>query len=271
MTITRDLPEAGRRVGPVSIGVANVVRSEWTKVWSLRSTYWSIACAILGTVGVGGFMGARWAGQPANVLDGLDATNLTLSGTYLAQIVVGALGVLVISSEYTTGMIRATLAAVPQRRAVLAAKALVVAVTTFLAGEAGAFAAFGVGQAFLARTGFGASLGDPGVLRAVFGAGLYLAAVTLLGFGLGAAIRSTAGAVSAFFGVLFAPDVIVDLLPDRWRDDIINYLPANSGSQIFTTASTRGALPPWVGLGVFCLYAVTALAVAFALVNRRDA
>ncbi len=253
-----------------TVGFPNLMRSEWTKLRSLRSTYWSAAFVLLATVGLGIFMGARWAHQRGPVAPGFDATNTSLSGVYIAQIIVGALGVMAISSEYATGMIRATFAAVPQRRTLLAAKAVVLALATLALAEVLCFAAFGSGQALLANKGAGVSLGDPGALRSVFGAGLYLTAAALLGFGLGAAIKHTAGALSAFFGLLFAPSAIVDLLPTDWRNDLINYLPANAGSQIFTVYNNKGALGPWAGLGVFCLYATAALVVGLVLTAVRD-
>jgi hypothetical protein len=166
-------------------------------------------------------------------------------------------------------MIHATFSAVPQRRTVLAAKAVVVTGTTLVLGELLSFAAFFLGQALLRK--YGVSLADPGVLWAVIGAGLYLAVVSLLGFGIGATIRYTAGGVAAFFGVLFAPTVLSQLLPTDWHNAIINWLPANAGSQIFTVVHPPGALQPWAGLGVFCIYVVVALAAAWVLITTRDA
>jgi ABC-2 type transport system permease protein len=264
-----------------TIGFGNLMRSEWTKLRSVRSTYWTVVAAALCTVALAVIICARFrqiiGNEGPGKLDGFDATLTSLNGIYLAQIAIGTLGVLVISSEYATGMIRATLSAVPQRRAVLAAKALVFAGATLVLGEVMSFAAFGIGQAILSGAHgvpglhTSASLADPGVFRAVFGAGLYLAAVGLLGFGLGATIRHTAGALSAFFGLLFGASVITALLPTSWRNDIMPYLPANSGSQIFTIVPSHDALSPWSGLGVFCLYAVAALIVGFVLVGVRDA
>lgn len=259
---------------PRTIGFGNVMRSEWTKLVSVRSTWWTAVVAVLATLGLAVALCARWAHNiRLNPLQdvGFDPTNTSLSGIYLAQIAVGTLGVLAISSEYGTGMIRATLGAVPQRHALLAAKGLTFAIVTFVVGELVSFAAFGLGQLVLSDAHAGASLGDPGVLRSVFGAGLYLTAVGLLGFGLGALVRHTAGALSAFFGVLFALTALVDLLPTTWRNDVIKFLPANSGSQIFTVLRTHDSLTPWVGLGVFCLYPAAALVGAFVLIGRRDA
>jgi ABC-2 type transport system permease protein len=264
-------PEVAAAAPATTVGFDNLLRSEWTKLRSLRSTYWCATCIVLATVGLGIFMGARWAHQSGPIPPGFDSTNTSLSGVYIAQIIVGALGVLTISSEYATGMIRATFSAVPQRRALLAAKAVVLALSTLVLAEVVCFVAFLSCQALLANKGAGVSLGDPGALRSVFGAGLYLTAAALLGFGLGAAIRHTAGGLSAFFGLLFAPSAIVDLLPTDWRNDLINYMPANAGSQIFTVYNNKGALGPWAGLGVFCLYAVAALATGFILTGLRDA
>jgi ABC-type transport system involved in multi-copper enzyme maturation permease subunit len=200
-----------------------------------------------------------------------DPTLASLNGIFLAQVAVGTLGVLVISSEYGTGMIRATFGAVPQRRAVLAAKGLVFVAVTLVIGEILSFAAFGIGQAILSGAHAGASLGEPQVLRAVVGGGLYLAAVGLLGFGIGALVRHTAGALSAFFGVLFALTALADLLPASWRNDVMPYMPANAGTQIFAVQRVHDSLAPWTGLGVLCLYAVAAIAAATVLINRRDA
>jgi hypothetical protein len=194
-----------------------------------------------------------------------------LTGFFLVQVAVGALGVLTISSEYGTGMIRATFGAVPQRRTLLAAKGLVFAATAFVISEALSFLAFWISQAILHSQHAGMSLGQGAALRATFGGGLYITAMGLLGFGLGALIRHTAGALSAFFGIVFASSALVDLLPTSWRNDIMKFMPINAGSQILSTQPTHDALGPWAGLGVLCLYGLAAITVATVLLNRRDA
>jgi ABC-2 type transport system permease protein len=270
-------PSATQSASPtaqVTVGFGNLMRSEWTKLRSVRSTYWTAITAVLVTAGLGVGMCIRWqrdiTQHPTDAIK-FDSTLTSLDGIYLAQVAIGALGVLIISSEYGTGMIRATLGAVPQRRTMLAAKGLMFALCTLIVSEIVAFATFGIGQAILGRAQIGASLSHPAVLRAVSGAGLYLTAVGLLGFGLGALIRHTAGALSTFFGLLFALTVIADLLPTTWRNNIIQYLPANSGSQIFTTVPNQNALSPWTGLTVFCLYPLAAITAAAILIRRRDA
>ena len=257
-----------------TVGFANVLRSEWTKLRSVRSTYWTVGICTLAAFLLAGIVCAHWASSikhdPSQLI-GFDPVLNSLDGLYLGQVAIGALGVMMISSEYGTGMIRATFGAVPQRRTLLAAKALVIAASTFVIGEVLSFSAFGVGQAFLSSAHAGGSLSNSTDLRAVFGGGLYLTAVALLGFGLGALIRHTAGALSAFFGLMFATSVIVDLLPTSWRNDVIKFMPSNAGSQIVTTVRTHDSLSTWTGFGVLCLYPAVVLLVAFLLVNRRDA
>jgi len=251
---------------------AGVLRSEWTKLRSVRSTYWTGAIAVLATIAIAVILCVKWAADIRHSPgDTLDPTLTSLNGIFLAQVAVGTLGVLVISSEYGTGMIRATFGAVPQRRAVLAAKAIVFTAATLLVGELLSFTAFGIGQAILSGVHAGASLSQPGVARAVFGGGLYLAAVGLLGFGMGALIRHTAGALSAFFGVLFALTALADLLPTSWRNDVMPYLPANAGTQIFAVHRGHDALAPWPGFAVLCAYAGAAIIAATLLITRRDA
>jgi hypothetical protein len=251
---------------------ADVLRSEWTKLRSVRSTYWTGLIAALATIGVCVIVCIKWADDIRHSPDTtIDATTVSLNGIFLAQVAVGTLGVMVISSEYGTGMIRATFGAVPHRRAVLAAKGLVFGVVTLVIGEILSFTAFGIGQAILSGAHAGVSLGQPEVLRAVIGGGLYLAAVGLLGFGIGALVRHTAGALSAFFGVLFAVTALADLLPSSWRNDVMPYMPANAGTQIFAVQRVHDSLAPWTGLGVLCLYAAAAIAAATVLVTRRDA
>lgn len=250
----------------------DVVRSEWTKLRSVRATYWTGLIAVVATIGICMIVCIKWAHDIRHSPgDTVDPTLASLNGIFLAQVAVGTLGVMVISSEYGTGMIRATFGAVPQRRAVLAAKGLVFGVVTLGIGELLSFVAFGIGQAILSGAHAGASLGQPQVLRAVAGGGLYLAAVGLLGFGIGALVRHTAGALSAFFGVLFALTALADLLPTSWRNDVTPYLPANAGTQIFAVQRTHDSLAPWTGLGVLCLYAAAAITAATVLVTRRDA
>jgi len=251
---------------------ADILRSELCKLRSVRSTYWTLCAAVVFNITLAAlaaiFIPGRLSGEEKATVD---ATRLSLAGLHLSQIAFGVLGVLVIASEYDTGMIRTSLSAVPQRRLLLAAKAIVFAVTALIVGIFASFAAYFVFQAFLSDKSLQSAIRDPGVLRAVTGGGLYLTALGLLGLGLGAIVRGSAGAIAALFGLLFVPQLLVQLLPQSWKATIGPYVPMQAGSQIFSAHPETGALGPWTGFGVFCLYAVVALGVGFILINRRDA
>lgn len=253
-------------------GFANILRSEFCKLRSVRSTFWTLLAAVVFNVGFAALgaiflPGALSADEKATV----DVTRLSLAGLHLSQIAFGVLGVLVITSEYGTGMIRATLSAVPQRRLVLAAKAIMFAVTALVVGALSSFAAYFVFQAFLSDNALRSSISDPGVLRAVTGGGLYLVVLGLLGLGLGTIIRSSAGAIAALFGLLFVPPILLQLLPHSWQTTIGPYMPMDAGSQIFIVQREAASLGAWTGFGLFCLYAAVALTAGVLLINHRDA
>lgn len=273
-TANAPAPAGARRSPGVALSdFGAVMLAEWTKLRTVRSTYWTAVFAALAVVGVAAGSCAQWAGtigQHRDRLSDLDPITTSLNGTYLGQLAVGTLGVLVISAEYGSGMISATLTAIPQRRTVLAAKALAFTAGTLVLGQLVGFAAFGLGQAILSTQHAGVSLSHPGALRATIGAGLYLAAVGLLGFGIGAAVRHTAGALATLFGLLFLPSALADLLPPS-RHYVIEYMPANCGSQLFTANPHPPALAPWTGFAVFCLYVLASLIAAVILAERRDA
>ena len=253
--------------------LAGVLRSEARKLHTVRSTWWAMLAAAGATVVTAALLGAFLPGRlSAHQAATADSVRISLGGLHLSQVAIGLLGVLTITSEYGTGMIRATLAAVPQRRLMLAAKALVLAAATLTAGIAASFAAYAVFQAFLpAGDAMRTTLATPGVLRAVTGAGLYLGVLALLGFGLGAVFRSSAGAVAVLLGTLFVPTLLVMLLPQSWQDTIGPYLPMNAGDALYTVRPEAHMLRPWAGFGVFCLYAAAALATGLVLIGRRDA
>jgi ABC-2 type transport system permease protein len=254
-------------------GFLDVLRSEFLKVRSVRSTYWTLLAAVASNVALAAVVAAIIPGAlSAEDKQTVDPIRLSLAGLHLSQIAIGVLGVLVIAGEYGSGMIRATFGAVPRRRTILAAKALTFAAAAALVGIVSCFAAFLVFEAIVTDPVLKSSIGDPGVLRAVIGGGLYLAVLGLLGLGLGALIRSTAGAVAVLFGLLFVPAILLELLPRVWQTTVGPFLPMQAGSQIFI-AQNRGPddLGAWTGMAVFALYAAVALAVGFILVERRDA
>ena len=249
-------------------GFADILRAELCKLRSVRSTYWALGAAVAFNIGLAALVAVL---LPEHLTANFDATRISLGGLHLSQIAIGVLGVLVITSEYDTGLIRVTLSAVPQRRRMLAAKAIVFAATALVVGLVACFAAFFVFQLFLADDSLRTSLGDPGVLRAVIGGGLYLTVLGLFGLGLGAIIRSGAGAIAALFAVLFVPPLVLELLPRSWQETIGPYVPLDAGSQIYSLRHEAGSLGAWSGFGVFCLYAAVALGVGFVLIDRRDA
>jgi ABC-type transport system involved in multi-copper enzyme maturation permease subunit len=251
---------------------AAILRSELCKLRSVRSTFWSLFAAVAFNVGLAALLAIFLPAQlSAHDKATLDVTRVSLGGMHLSQIAFGVLGVLVITSEYTTGTIRASLSAVPQRRLLLAAKTIVFTASALIVGIFASFAAYFVFQAFLSGEALRTSIGDPGVLRAVIGGGLYLTVLGLLGLGLGAIIRSSAGAIAALFGLLFVPQLLTELLPHSWKDTVGPYVPMQAGSTIFSAHREAGALGAWPGFGVFCLYALLTLAAGFVLINHRDA
>jgi ABC-2 type transport system permease protein len=252
---------------------SDVLRSEFRKLTTVRSTYWALAAVVVSNVAVAALLAIFLPGHmSAHQKMTIDSVRVSLGGLHLSQVAAGVLGVLVITSEYGTGMIRATFAAVPQRRLLLTAKTAVFTATALITGTASCLAAYFAFQAFLpAGDAMRTSLADPGVLRAVTGAGLYLTVLGLLGLGLGAIIRSSAGAIATLLGLLFVPTLLVSLLPQSWQDTIGGYLPMNAGEAIIAVQHEAHILQPWPGFGVFSLYAAAALAAGFVLITRRDA
>jgi ABC-type Na+ transport system ATPase subunit NatA/ABC-type transport system involved in multi-copper enzyme maturation permease subunit len=193
------------------------------------------------------------------------------TGVGLGQLAIGVLGVLVITSEYSSGVIRASLLAVPRRLPVLAAKAVVFAVLLLVVTEIVAFCSFFVGSAIL-HAHVPVSLSDSGVTRAVAGAGLYLTVLGLLALAIGTMIRHTAGAISTIIGIVFVLPILTGLLPSSWGAHINAYLPEQAGTLITHTHEQSGdLLSPWQGFGVLCIWTVLALAAAAYLLERRDA
>jgi ABC-2 type transport system permease protein len=250
----------------------DVLRSEFCKLRSVRSTYWALIAGLAFNVLLAVLLAIFLPDQlSAHERATLDSTRVSLGGMHLSQVAFGLLGVLAVSSEYTTGTIRATLTAVPRRRLVLGAKVVVLAASALAVGVLSCFAAYFAFQAFLSSGSLRTSLGDAGVLRALLGGGLYLTALALLGLGLGAIMRSSAGAVATLLALLFVPPILLELLPHAVRQSLNGYVPMEAGSAIFSVHQDAGTLQPWAGFGVFCAYVAAALACAFVLIKHRDA
>jgi hypothetical protein len=253
--------------GAGTYGLRGAARMEWRKLRTVRSTYWILLIFIGGMTGISVADGATGPAQPAA---SYDPTQSALGGLAIAQIALGILGVLAFSSEFSTGSIRATLAAIPRRGRVLAAKALVIAGATLAIGEVLAFAAFAVFPVAAPHGVPHASLGQPGVLRAVLLVGAYPCMIALIGLGLAAVIRHTAGAISAIVAVLFVLPLV--LLPLGMHNADLKFLPWIIGvNSLAAVKPVKDSLSAGAGFGLLCLYAAVALAAGGWALARRDA
>ena len=259
-------------------GFGHLLAAEWTKIRSVRSTLWTLILLVVVTVGFTSLLtlaisATRGRSRPAaDAAIRADPVSVILgTGLTFGQLTICVLGVLVIASEYSSGVIRASLLAVPRRMPMLAAKLVVFAVIVVIVGEVASFGSFFAGSAIL-HSHAPVSLGDPGVTRAVIGAGLYLTVLGWFSMAIGALLRHTAGAITTAIGVVFALPIIGGFLPGSWGQHIDNYLPSVSGEMI--TRAHQGVndvLSPWQGFGVFCIWTAVLLAGAFYFLQRRDA
>ena len=277
MTTVRHATGGGLEApGPGHYGLRSLLSSEWIKLTSVRSTVWTLVVTAVAGVGIGALVtsaeASRFSTRSFAARLAFDPTRSSPSGILFAQLAIGILGVLVVSAEYSTGTIRATLSATPRRPMVLAAKVLLFAVVTAVVGEVVSFAAFLLGQHILSGQAPTASLSDPTVLRAVVSAGLYLSALGLLALGLATIIRHTPAAISTFVGLLFILPIIADVLPSSFADDVNRFLPADIGIQMMS-ANYHGADPigPWLSFALLAGYAAIALILGGVMLVRRDA
>jgi ABC-2 type transport system permease protein len=259
-------------------GFSRLLLSEWTKLRTVRSTVWSLLLLVVLTLGFTGLFIAltvsQWdksthAQQQQIIHDPVGA--ILGSGFQLSQLTICVLGVMVMASEYSTGMIRSSLLAVPKRIPMLVAKCVVFAAVVFIVGEVVAFASFFLGAPIL-HSKAPVALGDPGVVRAIIGAGLYLSMLGLFALAIGAIVRHVAGAITGIIGFVLVLSPLAQLLPGSLGDHIHAYLPTEAGHLI--GQSRQGPddlLTPWQGFGVFALWTAVLLVVAGYLLNRRDA
>jgi ABC-2 type transport system permease protein len=278
-------------------GFFGTVRSEFTKIRSVRSTYWTLLALILACVGIGALF--SW-GQTQRLLrfeDGASpgnkippgiaehiaheirsqAASISLFGLLIGQLIIIVLGALAITSEYSTGMIRTSLTAMPRRGTVFAAKGVVFGVVALVVGLVTSFLSFFVGQLILSTQHVNTTLGHPNVLRIVIGGGLFLAVCGLLSFGIGAMLRHTAGVIASGIGLMFVLWILSQFLPgppSGWfgQEDIDKWIPFNAGSAIWENqANGLHPFSPWIGFGVFCAYAAVAIVGGLIVFLRRDA
>ncbi len=253
-----------------------VLRSEWTKLWSLRSTRWSLLAAFVSMAGLGPLIAAVQMGRWLQMSPGdrltYDSINIGVGGYHLAQLAIGVLGVLVISGEYSTGMIRSSLMAAPTRLPVLLAKIVVFAAVTFTLMLIASLISFFAVQAIVTQHHVQHAIGDPGALRTVIGTSLYMTGLGVLCVGLGALLRNTAGGITAFVALLFVLPGISAILPSSLDHSISKYLPLNAGTTVATHQFDNPYhLGVWGGFALFCGYALLAVALGAVTLLRRDA
>ena len=250
---------------------ARVLLSEWTKFRSLRSSVSTLLTAIVLMIGLGAMFAAITASQSTGFEPGATAISTSLTGTFFAQIAVGVLGVLLITGEYSTGMIRSSLTVVPSRLPMLWGKLAVFAGTVFLTMLAASITSFLVGQALLGDQ-LSASASDPGAVRSILGAALYLTVAGLTAIALGALLRNTAAAITTFVAVFFVIPPLTNLLPTSLTDHFVQYLPSNAGAvMVDGTFGVAHPLTPWTGFAVMCGYAVVLIGFAAWWLRRVDA
>jgi hypothetical protein len=289
-------------------GFANTLRSEFTKIRSVRSTYWTLFALVVTCVGISALFSWGVSGRPGRILAGggeigfasaaqrhaaavqaaaeihAHAAAYSLFGLLIGQLVMIVLGAITITSEYSTGMIRTALSSMPRRGTFFAAKAVVFGVVALVTGMVISFAAFFLGQAILSTGNavlaghtLSTTLSAPGVLRVVIGGGLFLTVCGLLSFGIGAMLRHTAGAIATGIGLMFVVWILSNFLPgppSGWfgQADIDKWVPFNAGSAIWDFPG-NGVNPfsPWIGFAVFSAYAAAAVIAGLVLFQRRDA
>lgn len=262
-------PTSSVRTGRASF--VNTLRAESTKLWTLRSTAWTLLALVLITVGFAVLTAWGSSQAPRDALATLDPTQTIFFGILFGQLAAAVLGALVICSEYNSGGIRTTLTATPNRVMVLAAKAVNFAVVMTVVGLISSFAGFFLGARFYVGTPAEVAIGDPHVLPAVIGAGLYLAGSGLFGLAVGVFIRKSAGAIAIAIALLLIVPIVLGSVPVDWLQSINKYLLAGPGSQVLDSRVVAGQLGQWQGFGIFCAEWFGLLVAGAVSMVRRDA
>ncbi|ASD23322.1 ABC transporter permease [Cryobacterium sp. LW097] len=251
------------------------LRSEWIKLRTVRSTIWSYATVIVISLGMAALMSAALPTEggslPAAVQTSMLAQAATF-GVFFGQLVVAVLGVLAISGEYSTGMIRSSITAVPRRLPMLAAKAVVLFVCTFVVGLISTLGSYLVAAPILAGKEITASPTDPDLLLPLLGGALYLALVAVFALGVGAMLRSSAGGISAALGILLLLPIVLSMIPAQWLADLLPYLISNAGLAIFgLNGFTSATFETWQNVLIVLGWVAVSLVGAAVLLKRRDA
>ena len=252
-----------------------VILSEWTKLHSLRSTRWSLAVAVILTIGLPAIFAAvtksHWSHMSPHDRADRHPLDIALAGVNLSQLAFGVLGVLVITGEYATGMIRASFTAVPKRLPVLWAKIIVFAVVSFVLALPSVLLAFWVSQSILHNIPqLQTSLSANGIFRSVVGGALYLTLFGVFAMALGAIVRNTAGGIAALVAIFFVIPPLLNVFPTSWQNAINPWIPNSAFRSVFQLTHGSHSLSPAGGLAVSLGYVVFAIAVAAVLLVRRD-
>jgi ABC-2 type transport system permease protein len=257
------------------VTLPRVILSEWTKLWTLRSTRWSLLLAFIAQAGLGPLIAfiemARWSHLSFQDRITINPIDHSLGGWHLAQLAIAILGVMTITGEYHTGMIRSSFMAAPKRLPILWAKLIVFAAVTFVLMLIAAFIGFLGGQAIFAAHHVNVGLGAPRALRTIFGAALFTTATGALCIALGTIVRRTAGGIALFVGVFFVLPGLIEILPSATANGIHPYLPNNAGGGIAQVFPDPHMLSAWGGFALFCGYTAVMIAVAARLLLQRDA
>jgi ABC-2 type transport system permease protein len=253
------------------VTLSRAVASEWLKFRTLRSTLAVLGASVVGLLAIALIVAYNTRHITPNIDANDHVPSSTLQGYYLGQLLIGALGVLFVTGEYSTGMIRSTFAAVPRRLPVLWAKLIVFVAVVATTMIAVCLVAFLAGQGLISHYRPGYSLGDPGVLRVVIGTGVYLTLIGVVGAAIGWIVRSTPGSLVAYIGVILVLPILFGTVLSHWGKEVAQYLPSNAGGAFVSSAPDSPSLAPWTGLGVLAIWVVVGLAIAAVQLRRRDA
>ena len=273
MTGTLSAPATARngRVESRPVTLPRTIASEWLKFRSLRSTVSVLGVAVVGMLAIGLIVAYNTRQLTPSLQPDDIVASSTLQGYYLGQLLIGALGVLFVTGEYSTGMIRSTFAAVPKRLPVLWAKLVVFIAVTAVSMIAISLITFLAAQGLIGHFRTGYSLTDPGALRVVIGTGVYLTLVGVIGAMLGWIVRSTPGALVAYIATMLVLPVLFGNVLGTWGKDIAQFMPSEAGGSFIRSIREPHTLAPWTGLAVLGLWAVLGAVVAAVQLRRRDA
>jgi ABC-2 type transport system permease protein len=273
-TTVPTLPVHADRSGE-RVTLPRLIHSEWTKLWSLRSTRWSLFLAFLSQAGLGPLIAliemSRWSHLSFQDRLTINPIDHSLGGWHLAQLAIAILAVMTITGEYHTGMIRSSLLAAPKRLPVLWAKLIVFCSVTLVLMLIAAFIGFLGGQAIFTEHHVNVALSAPHALRTVVGAALFTTMTGALCIALGTIVRRTAGGIALFVGVFFVLPGLIEILPSDTANGIHPYLPNNAGGGIAQAIQDPHMFSPWGGFLLFCGYTVVVIIIAARLLLQRDA